>query len=436
MKQFFLLLIAGLIIITPCAAQLLPKYWFYPLSGPNIPGRQMNFMDTAQFPRMKAQRVKTRTQYTYNELSGRKTKIATYRFDASGNLTRFEMYFDTDSLQVMEYIWFKYDFLGRLILSHDSLVLQMEEISYYYDAKGRRSKEECRNLHGVLLHTTEYYYDSRDRVIESKRKSGPKLLSGYRLKYADNGYVSSYESYVAKGIVTQRSIYEYDAGSRLVSDSKYYLKDSLKLIEKWTSEYNSEGKLVVRKDYAGDGSLHHTMTYTYNDAGDVTSMHDEAVLYTSTNYIFYDSTGLVYKESYDANGNYYTLLSYDYYPGGFQSPAAFVLNHVLFVSGEGELLPASFPELDSLRDHLTMHPELKIEIAGHTDNVGDEQSNIKLSTQRAEAVANYLIMKGIDSTRIAFRGYGSTMPVATNNTPEGRQQNRRVEFVLIAPSGH
>ena len=75
-------------------------------------------------------------------------------------------------------------------------------------------------------------------------------------------------------------------------------------------------------------------------------------------------------------------------------------------------------------------PGLKVEIGGHTDNVGSTTMNNKLSQARAEAVVNYLASKGIAKPRMTSKGYGPAEPIATNNSSEGRQQNRRVEFKI------
>ncbi len=74
---------------------------------------------------------------------------------------------------------------------------------------------------------------------------------------------------------------------------------------------------------------------------------------------------------------------------------------------------------------------MKIEIGGHSDNVGDKAANEKLSADRAKAVKNYLISKGISADRVDSKGYGDTMPVTSNDTPEGRQKNRRTEVKII-----
>jgi outer membrane protein OmpA-like peptidoglycan-associated protein len=75
--------------------------------------------------------------------------------------------------------------------------------------------------------------------------------------------------------------------------------------------------------------------------------------------------------------------------------------------------------------------ELRIEIHGHTDNIGDEASNQQLSEARAKAVYDYLIQKGIIASRLAYKGFGKTQPIASNDTPEGRQTNRRTAFVVM-----
>jgi OOP family OmpA-OmpF porin len=107
-----------------------------------------------------------------------------------------------------------------------------------------------------------------------------------------------------------------------------------------------------------------------------------------------------------------------------------ILNNVLFETGEAKLLPSSFAELDSVASYLKSKSLLKIEIAGHTDNKGNESINQSLSEKRAQAVGDYLIVKGIEPSRITFKGFGSQKPITTNDTEEGRKLNRRVEFML------
>jgi outer membrane protein OmpA-like peptidoglycan-associated protein len=77
------------------------------------------------------------------------------------------------------------------------------------------------------------------------------------------------------------------------------------------------------------------------------------------------------------------------------------------------------------------NPEKKIEIGGHTDNVGSDEANLTLSNNRAQSVVDYLIKKGIATTRLTAKGYGETLPIATNDTDAGRAKNRRTEFKVI-----
>jgi len=108
------------------------------------------------------------------------------------------------------------------------------------------------------------------------------------------------------------------------------------------------------------------------------------------------------------------------------------LRNVFFATGKADITSDSYPELARLVDLMNQVPKLKIELSGHTDNVGSESLNQKLSQERAEAVRQYLISKGIKADRLQAKGYGSKQPVASNDNAEGRQSNRRTEYEIIA----
>ncbi len=108
-----------------------------------------------------------------------------------------------------------------------------------------------------------------------------------------------------------------------------------------------------------------------------------------------------------------------------------VLKNIFFKTGKYNLLPASYPELNKLVNYLNENPDKKIEISGHTDNVGNDSFNKKLSENRAKAVVNYILSKGIKKERLKYAGYGSSKPVDTNKTAQGRQNNRRVEVIIM-----
>jgi outer membrane protein OmpA-like peptidoglycan-associated protein/tetratricopeptide (TPR) repeat protein len=109
-----------------------------------------------------------------------------------------------------------------------------------------------------------------------------------------------------------------------------------------------------------------------------------------------------------------------------------VLNNIFFDFNKSTLRPDSYPELERLLKLLNDLPTLKIEISGHTDNIGTAVYNKKLSEARAKSVVDYLIGKGIKSDRLTFVGYGFDKPIATNDTEEGRQMNRRTEFKVTS----
>ncbi len=109
-----------------------------------------------------------------------------------------------------------------------------------------------------------------------------------------------------------------------------------------------------------------------------------------------------------------------------------VLNNIFFDFNKSTLRPDSYAELDRLLKLLTDMPTLKIEISGHTDNIGSASYNKTLSENRAKSVVDWLVSKGIKSDRLTYIGYGFDKPIATNDTEEGRQMNRRTEFKIIS----
>ena len=112
-------------------------------------------------------------------------------------------------------------------------------------------------------------------------------------------------------------------------------------------------------------------------------------------------------------------------------PKIYTLNNVYFESGKASIMKSSFAELEELLEYLKYKKNTVIEIAGHTDNVGDPKANLLLSQKRAESVRDYLISDGINPERVIAKGYGEVQPVATNETPMGRGSNRRTEVRIL-----
>ena len=115
----------------------------------------------------------------------------------------------------------------------------------------------------------------------------------------------------------------------------------------------------------------------------------------------------------------------------FLPAKSFVLDDCNFETGKAELKPESYAVLDELVAYLVRKEDERIELGGHTDNVGTAKSNLILSEARANTVRAYVIMKGIDPLRVTAKGYGFTVPVAENTTAEGRALNRRTEVKIL-----
>ena len=112
--------------------------------------------------------------------------------------------------------------------------------------------------------------------------------------------------------------------------------------------------------------------------------------------------------------------------------ASLAFKNIQFETNSFELKPVSFIELDELVQLLNDNPTVKIEISGHTDNIGKPSDNLALSNNRAKSVVSYLISKGITASRLVAKGYGETKPIATNSNEEGRATNRRTELRVIS----
>ena len=115
----------------------------------------------------------------------------------------------------------------------------------------------------------------------------------------------------------------------------------------------------------------------------------------------------------------------------FEPPKTYTLKNVYFDVGNASIRKESFSELDNLAELMSLKPNMVIEIAGHTDSKGSNETNLTLSQERAEAVKQFLVAKGITAERIKAVGYGDSQPIADNSTEEGRQKNRRTEVRII-----
>jgi outer membrane protein OmpA-like peptidoglycan-associated protein len=131
-------------------------------------------------------------------------------------------------------------------------------------------------------------------------------------------------------------------------------------------------------------------------------------------------------------GSSYNMVNKDIELKNIDIGSKIALRNVFFATGRSEVKVDSYAELDRLIQLMQDVPSLKIELSGHTDNVGSESLNQKLSQKRAEAVRAYLVARKVDGSRVTAIGYGDQKPVDSNDTKEGRANNRRTEFEITA----
>jgi outer membrane protein OmpA-like peptidoglycan-associated protein len=169
----------------------------------------------------------------------------------------------------------------------------------------------------------------------------------------------------------------------------------------------------------------------YSDAenGQYTAVLNEGRAYA----MYATAPGYLLKSlSFDySNRQQFDPLTLDIYLDPAKSGRSAVLNNLFFDSNQAALKPRSRTELDRLVEFLRQNPTLRVEVAGHTDNVGTPAANLSLSQRRAQAVLAYLSAHGVPAARLRAHGYGETKPVAANDTEVHRAQNRRIELRIL-----
>jgi outer membrane protein OmpA-like peptidoglycan-associated protein len=146
-----------------------------------------------------------------------------------------------------------------------------------------------------------------------------------------------------------------------------------------------------------------------------------------------DATGFIQAsiEQDYTNITQYTEIQQDIYVAPMRVGSTFNIDNLNFVVSKAEILPESLPELEQLYELLLREPSLHIELGGHTDNQGSYSANLRLSQQRAQAIKDYLVNRGIRPDRLSAVGYGSSQPIADNNEITARHKNRRVEVKVL-----
>ncbi len=144
-------------------------------------------------------------------------------------------------------------------------------------------------------------------------------------------------------------------------------------------------------------------------------------------YLFYSENFSLKSSSPDSTYNIDILLK------SITPNATIVLRNIFFETNSTELDSTSQVELNKLGQFMKENPSLRVQIMGHTDNVGSANDNLKLSNGRAQSVVTYLVKNGIEANRLQHKGFGATQPIADNATEQGRARNRRTEMKVISP---
>jgi len=184
---------------------------------------------------------------------------------------------------------------------------------------------------------------------------------------------------------------------------------------------------------AGRRWIHVSVAYTN---GKLKAYMDETRLINIPR-IDFDPKGISLYTYHARNDNIYYVKNVRIAEGGVKyydrvmQDGKIIASGIRFDTGKSTLKPESMGVINEIYNLMEEHPDLKFSVEGHTDNVGDDESNMQLSTDRAETVKNTLIDMGISADRLTSKGLGESMPMDDNNVPEGRANNRRVEFVKI-----
>lgn len=236
----------------------------------------------------------------------------------------------------------------------------------------------------------------------------------------------------------QRGFYSHEDNNKVNSSILFEISVPAELQLKYKSNYvkgivrdaQTKKPLGARVELF---NINKNVLTSYVQADSVTGEY-LMVLTQGADYALYVShPGYLFKSlnfNYEVQENLVPILL-DVNLDGVKTGASAVLNNIFFDLNKYDLKEKSVTELDKVIRFLTENPSIRVEISGHTDNLGTAAYNLQLSLKRAQAVSSYLVAHGIDQGRVTQKGYGAQKPLAPNDTEENRQINRRIEFRLI-----
>jgi outer membrane protein OmpA-like peptidoglycan-associated protein len=245
-------------------------------------------------------------------------------------------------------------------------------------------------------------------------------------------------TYTADGYHAVTNSYKVDPGKEYIETEMVFILPDVRLEKKALGTVGIYGVITNLQKKAVKNV---TINVIDNSNGKL------AGTYTSDNlgkFQFVLNRGVNYNLSFESDGylmqsanvntpkeNYYSSVEKNIVLQPIAEGSKIVLNNLFFDSNKSKIRKDSYVELAKVSKFLKNRPDIKVEVAGYTDNKGDDKANTKLSQARSKAVMDYLVKNGILASRVTSKGYGKDLPVATNDTEEGRQMNRRVELKIL-----
>jgi outer membrane protein OmpA-like peptidoglycan-associated protein len=428
-------------------------------------------------------------EYSNNKLisiqdKGRFDNLLSTKFLKYNSKNKLIQIKDEDNNYVTDYL-FVGDNCSKIKMSYPSHTVKV--ISLNYDINHNITEETCslnslddKNKDNYQNYKKSYKYDERNKLIEIKWVNSGINFEDYKYFYKNDNLVK-WERTNEYGKLNFRVVYEIIKNSPSADNNS--LEQKLFDAQKAFNEGKYLLVLELLRDFPIDNALYFDAVTLMNKALEYISSNSVQNFVTVSGritcsckkpiygyVIFEDMNTKLYvgRCRITSDGYYCTVLpsgklysyyidSKDFYPlsrsidftsqnqsqnykDNFtltsyeemkEQQLSVRINNIFFDFNESILKPESYLELDRLYKYLNDNPEINVEISGHTDNVGTEEYNITLSYARANAVKEYLVSKGINLNRIVSKGYGKSKPVATNETDEGRQLNRRVEFKIL-----
>jgi outer membrane protein OmpA-like peptidoglycan-associated protein len=318
-----------------------------------------------------------------------------------------------------------------------------DKILFVSNFKNQRNASLPARL-GLVQGTAEVQTYQGDKVLELERGSDVTLIPMMKKKnYLPDQFTVEFDLLVPKIDNGYKSfaVFFFKPNTEKMDlkaplDKEKHFKFEIDVGNKGAIDlgHSIESKIprpALSKSLTTPGGWHHIAIYIHNNIG---KAYIDQYRVAASNMILTGVTKLAIKTQGDLE---YLIKNARLAAGGSDvyqkivSDGKFVTHGIHFTFDKSDILPESMGTINEIYQMLKNHSDLKLEIDGYTDSDGSKDYNLKLSQQRAKSVKKQLVKMGIDDGRLTTKGFGESNPVETNSTPEGKANNRRVEFVKI-----